>query len=84
MLAPGKGTTKTGRLWTAVRDDRPLGATTTPAAFYRYSPDRKAEHARPLLAGCRGFLDADGYAGFADLYAPDAKTGVPRLAEVAC
>ncbi len=39
---------------------------------------------RALLAGCGGFLHADGYAGFADLYAPDAKTGVPRLTEVAC
>src|SRR5271166_6069383 len=79
-----KGKTKTGRLWTVVRDERPFGATTPPAAFYRYSPDRKAEHARALLAGCRGFLHADGYAGFADLYKPEPETGVPRLTEVAC
>ena len=84
VLDPGKGKTKTGRLWTAVRDERPFGATTPPAAFYRYSPDRKAEHARALLAGCRGFLHADGYAGFADLYKPEPETGVPRLTEVAC
>ncbi len=84
VLDPGRGRTKTGRLWTVVRDERPFGSTTPPAAFYRYSPDRKAGHAHALLAGCRGFLHADGYAGFADLYAPDAKTGVPRLTEVAC
>ena len=84
VLDPGKGKTKTGRLWTVVRDERPFGATTPPAAFYRFSPDRKAEHARALLAGCRGFLHADGYAGFADLYKPDPKTGVPSLTEVAC
>jgi transposase len=84
VLDPGRGKTKTGRLWTAVRDERPFGSTAPPAAFYRYSPDRKAEHAHALLAGCRGFLHADGYAGFADLYAPDAKSGVPRLTEVAC
>ena len=84
MLDPGKGKTKTGRLWTVVRDERPFGATTPPAAFYRYSPDRKAEHARTLLAGCRGSLHADGYAGFADLYKPEPETGVPRLTEVAC
>lgn len=83
-LDPGKGKTKTGRLWTVVRDERPFGATTRPAAFYRYSPDRKAEHARALLAGCRGFLHADGYAGFADLYKPEPETGVPRLTGVAC
>jgi hypothetical protein len=67
VLDPGRGRTKTGRLWTAVRDERPFGSTAPPAAFYRYSPDRKAEHAHALLAGCRGFLHADGYAGFTDL-----------------
>jgi transposase len=83
-LDPGRGRTKTGRLWTAVRDERPFGSTAPPAAFYSYSPDRKAEHAHALLAGCRGFLHADGYAGFADLYQPEPTTGVPRLSEVAC
>ena len=84
VLDPGRGKTKTGRLWTLVRDERPYGATAPPAAFYRYSPDRKGEQAQALLAGCCGFLHADGYAGFADLYKPDPKTGVPRLTEVAC
>ncbi|MBV8443287.1 MAG: IS66 family transposase, partial [Hyphomicrobiales bacterium] len=42
VLDPGRGKTKTGRLWTAVRDERPFGSTAPPAAFYRYSPDRKA------------------------------------------
>ncbi len=37
-----------------------------------------------MLAGCRGFLHADGYAGFADLYKPEPEPGVPRLTEVAC
>ena len=32
VLAPGKGKTKTGRLWTYVRDDRPAGDTASPAA----------------------------------------------------
>ena len=68
MLDPGRGKTKTGRLWAAVRDERPLGSTAPPAAFYLYSPDRKAEHARALLEACRGFLHADGYAGLPDLY----------------
>lgn len=59
VLDPGRGKTKTGRLWTAVRDERPFGSSVPPAAFYRYSPDRKGEHAQALLAGCRGFLHAD-------------------------
>jgi hypothetical protein len=31
VLAPGSGKTKTGRLWTYVRDDRPAGYSTAPA-----------------------------------------------------
>jgi transposase len=84
MLDPGRGKTKTGRLWVAVRDERPFGSTAPPAAFYLYSPDRKSAHAKKLLDQCRGFLHADGYAGFGDLYLPDPKTGEPRLVEVAC
>ncbi len=47
VLDPGRGRTKTGRLWTAVRDERPYASTAPPAAFYLYSPDRKAERAVP-------------------------------------
>jgi len=85
VLDPGRGKTKTGRLWTAVRDERPFGSTAPAAAFYLYSPDRKAEHARALLETCRGFLHADGYAGFAGLYQRDPRTGAAApLTEVAC
>jgi hypothetical protein len=85
VLDPGRGRTKTGRLWTAVRDERPYGSTAPPAAFYLYSPDRKAERAHALLKGCRGHLHADAYAGFAGLYEADPKTGAPApLREVAC
>jgi transposase len=85
VLDPGRGRTKTGRLWAAVRDERPYGSTAPPAAFYLYSPDRKAEHAKALLEGCRGFLHADGYAGFGNLYQSNPETGASApLMEVAC
>nr|CCD31983.1 Transposase and inactivated derivative [Methylocystis sp. SC2]CCD32008.1 Transposase and inactivated derivative [Methylocystis sp. SC2] len=85
VLDPGRGRTKTGRLWTAVRDERPYGSTAPPAAFYLYSADRKAERAHALLKDCRGHLHADGYAGFGGLYEADPKTGAPApLIEVAC
>jgi transposase len=84
VLTPGLGRTKTGRLWAAVRDERPFAGTAPPAAFYRYSPNRKGEHAEALLGNCRGFLHADGYAGFNTLFAPDPNTGAVRLTEVAC
>ena len=47
VLAPGNGKTKTGRLWTYVRDDRPWGDKTPPAVWFAYTPDRKGEHPRP-------------------------------------
>lgn len=84
VLAPGTGKTKTGRLWVAVRDERPWGSAAPPAAFYQYAPDRKAAWAKALLHGCKGYLHADGYAGFKKLYANDRITGVARLKEVAC
>jgi transposase len=84
VLAPGRGKTRTGRLWVVVRDERPWGSDVPPAAFYRYSPDRKAIHAKALLGGCRGFLHADGYSGFDRLYRPVKPGGEPPLIEVAC
>jgi transposase len=84
VLAPGLGRTRTGRLWAVVRDERPWSGAAAPAAFYCYSPDRKGERAEALLGQCRGFLHADGYAGFQSLYMPDPKTELPRLTEVAC
>ena len=68
VLDPGRGKTRTGRLWCYVRDDRPFGGEAAPAVLYRYSPDRKGEHPRAHLAPFRGILQADGYAGYAGLY----------------
>jgi transposase len=78
VLAPGMGKTKTGRLWTYVRDDRPSGETTPPAVWFAYSPDRKGEHPRQHLQEYHGVLQADGYAGFHHLY----DTG--NIVEAAC
>lgn len=68
VLAPGAGKTKTGRLWVYVRDERPWSGEAPPAAFYRYSPDRKGEHPQGHLKSFKGVLQADGYAGFNELY----------------
>jgi len=84
VLDPGKGKTKTGRLWAMVRDERPWGSTSPPAVFYRYSPNRKGEHAEAMVKGCKGYLHADAYSGFTALYEPDPTTGKPNLIEVAC
>ena len=68
VLAPGQGKTKTGRLWTYVRDDRPAGDAAAPAVWFSYSPDRKGEHPAQHLEKFRGTLQADAYAGFNQLY----------------
>jgi transposase len=68
VLEPGRGSTKTGRLWTYVRDDRPAGSQDPPAVWFQYSPDRKGERPRGHLRAFRGILQADGYAGFDQLY----------------
>ena len=78
VLSPGNGKTKTGRLWTYVRDDRPWADPTPPAVWFRYSPDRKGERPLAHLRDYHGILQADGYAGFNRLY----ETG--RVQEVGC
>jgi len=78
VLAPGSGKTKTGRLWTYVRDDRPAGEDTAPAVWFAYSEDRKGEHPRQHLKHFKGGLQADAYAGFHHLYGDGA------IYEVAC
>ena len=77
VLDPGRGKTKTGRLWTHVRDERPHGSETPPAAFYKYSADRKGERPQKFLKDYKGFLHADGYAGYEKLYGG-------TITEVAC
>jgi transposase len=72
VLAPGAGKTKTGRLWTYVRDERPFGGAQPPAALFFYSPDRKGEHPRAHLKDFRGVIHVDGYAGFNELFAGGA------------
>ena len=78
MLAPGTGKTQTARLWTYARDERPWGGSAPAAAWYRFSGDRKGQHPKDHLARFRGWMHADGYAGFEDLY----RSGAIR--EVAC
>src|SRR5215472_13744815 len=78
VLAPGNGQTKTGRLWTYVRDDRPAGDQAAPAVWFAYSPDRGGEHPVQHLRTFRGALQADAYAGFNQLYEDG------RIREIAC
>jgi transposase len=80
VLCPGRGTTKQGRLWAYVRDDRSAADQTPPAVWFAYSPDRKGKHPTQHLQPFRGTLQADGYAGFNGLYDRE----VSPLIEAAC
>ncbi|WP_374197223.1 IS66 family transposase [Citrobacter sedlakii] len=77
-MEQGNKKTKTGRLWTYVRDDRNAGSALAPAVWFAYSPDRKGTHPQTHLAGYSGVLQADAYAGFNELYRN------ARITEAAC
>src|SRR6267154_3001544 len=74
--------TRTGRIWTYVRDDRPFAGQAPPAAVFFYSSDRAGIHPEQHLAGYAGILQADAYSGFNTLYAPDRKPGL--ITEAGC
>ena len=74
--------TRTGRLWTYVRDDRPFGGPDPPAAVFFYSPDRAGIHPEQHLAGYSDILQADAYAGFNAVYKPERPGG--SITEAAC
>jgi transposase len=83
VLAPGTGKTATGRLWVYLVDEEPWRGLRPPAAYYRYSPDRKGVRPQEDLADFSGYLQADAYAPYEKLTAP--LNGVPaKITHVAC
>ena len=78
MQAPGNKKTKTARVWTYVRDERPWSGSSPPCAWYQFTIDRKGEHPVHHLAGYKGWVHADGYSGFNGLF------GHNKADEMAC
>ena len=70
-----RGGTKTARLWTYVRDDRPWDGGAPPAAFFKFSTDRRKEHPTRHLTEWHGVLQSDVYGGYNDLYLADRSPG---------
>jgi transposase len=64
VLDPGRGRTKTGRLWCYAVDNRPWNGPGHPAVAYVYSEDRKGVHPASHLQGYSGVIQVDGYQGF--------------------
>src|SRR5688500_928 len=79
VLDPGRGRTKTGRLWGYAIDDRPWQGSTPPAVVFLYAEDRKGEHPATHLAGFQGVLQVDGCSGFKSLL-EERPAGEIRLA----
>ncbi|HBT2923512.1 TPA: IS66 family transposase [Klebsiella pneumoniae] len=82
VLAPGRKKTKTGRIWTYVRDDRSAGSSDPPAAWFAFSPDRQGKHPQQHLRHYHGVLQADAFAGYDRLFSPEREGG--PLTEAAC
>ncbi|GLR46035.1 hypothetical protein GCM10007880_65530 [Mesorhizobium amorphae] len=64
VLDPGRGKTKTGRVWVYVFDGSGYQDPTPGAIAYYYSPDRKGAHPADHLANFSGVMHADGYGGY--------------------
>ena len=79
VLDPGRGRTKTGRLWAYARDDRPWQGADPPAVVYRYTENRRHQHPIDHLSGFRGTLQVDAFAGF-DRLAAERNDGDVQLA----
>ena len=76
VLDPGRGRTKTGRLWCYAVDNRPWCGPGHPAAAYVYSEDRRGEHPQTHLRGFRGLLQVMAMRGLA-AWSPARRT-MPR------
>jgi transposase len=82
-LAPGTGKTRLARFLVYAVDPRTHAGVGPPAAFYRYSADRKGERPREHLAGFTGVMHDDAFAGYDVLYRP--APGQPaRIQHAAC
>ena len=86
VLAPGNGKTRTGRIWIYLVDERPWQGIRAPAAYYRFSPDRKGERPRDHLATFHGVIQADAFSGYEALTRQVGPPGVnaPRIMHAAC
>lgn len=70
-----KGATRTARLWTYVRNDRPFAGGAPPAALSHFSRDREVAPLDRHLLGWQGVLQAGACSGDNDPYRADRDPG---------
>ena len=79
-LEKGLKRAKIGRIWAYTRPP----TTNKPAlTVYEYTPDRKGEHPQAFLKDFAGYLQADAFAGFDQLFSKDNE-GRQKTKEVGC
>ncbi|WP_217998626.1 IS66 family transposase [Novosphingobium naphthalenivorans] len=83
-LLGGKDGSRTAYFWVYLRDSRSSGDMSPPAAAYRFTTGRGGEHPAVHLAGYRGYLQADGYAGYNGLYRDPRTKAARAVTEVGC
>jgi transposase len=67
VLDPGRGSTKTGYMWTIARDERGWGGAAPTAVVFTYAPGRGHQHAVDLLKDFEGVVQCDGYGAYKTL-----------------
>ena len=72
----------TARIWTYVRNEQPWGSSSPPAALYKFSKDREGKHPTEHLDAYKGWVHADGYAGFNALFCKDDVQEMACMAHV--
>ena len=82
VQAPGTGKTKIGRQWVYLRDVRDWAGDNHPAAFYKFTPDRRGTWPRDHLKYFTGWMHADGFAGFEEIYLRGGIKEVACLAHI--
>lgn len=82
ILAPGTGKTRTGRLWVYARDERPWDGDAPPAAWYQFSENRRGAYPKDHLSKYKGWMHADGYAGYEELYCDHGVKEVACMAHI--
>lgn len=73
LLERGKGRTVKGRMWVYVG-----GGTGPPYRLFEFTVDRSKERPKTFLAGFSGYIHADAYQGYDDLFEQDG------IVECAC
>ena len=77
VLEPGRGKTRTGRLWVYVGDhDHPY-------TVFDYTPTRSRDGPAEFFGDYAGYIQADAYGGYDHLFKPRAD-GAPSPTEVGC